>query len=67
VAKTINIKSCRICGNPHPGLLIESEEDVVYRGEHDTTETDNDTVWIIVRCPKTSEPFKVKVRKRDLQ
>ncbi len=67
MAKTVNIKSCRICGDPHPRLLIDSEEEVVYRGEHDTTETDNDAVWIIVRCPNKSESFKVKVRKRDLQ
>jgi hypothetical protein len=44
MAKTLNVKSCRIYGDPHPRLAIESKEEIVYRG-YGATETDNNTVY----------------------
>jgi hypothetical protein len=49
-------------------LPIDTEKVLVFRGKDDDIGIPSDDLeTVIVRCPKTSELFKVTVRKEDLQ
>jgi hypothetical protein len=56
--KVVNVDKCPMCGKSHPGLAIQLERNIIFRGP------DVNMLWVVLVCPGTNEEFKVLIRRK---